>query len=292
MRIAHISDLHILDLAGISPTRFLNKRLTGYANLAFRRKHQHRAEHVIALCEAIQTLDVDHIVVTGDLTNLALESEFTAVKRLLETHLRRSAKDVSIIPGNHDCYTRGAARKHRFESFFAANIESDLAIGGRAFPFVRVRGPLAIIGMSSAVVRPPFMAAGFVDQEQRAAVTRILGAPELRDRTPVFLLHHPLQQPLKKLKALRDGLHDAEALAEVLGSGILLHGHLHRRVAWQTTTKQGQLRTFGATSASLEHGDPARMAGVNLYEFDAKGSLTSAKAQVLTETGALAERAF
>ena len=33
MRIAHFSDLHLLSLAGVSPHRFLNKRLTGYANL-------------------------------------------------------------------------------------------------------------------------------------------------------------------------------------------------------------------------------------------------------------------
>ena len=44
MRIAHFSDLHLLDLEGVSPTRFLNKRLTGLLNIRLKRGHVHRAE--------------------------------------------------------------------------------------------------------------------------------------------------------------------------------------------------------------------------------------------------------
>ena len=37
MRIAHISDLHVLALDGAVPFRLLNKRATGYANLKLKR---------------------------------------------------------------------------------------------------------------------------------------------------------------------------------------------------------------------------------------------------------------
>jgi len=37
MRIAHFSDLHVLALGGVGWARYLNKRLTGVANLALRR---------------------------------------------------------------------------------------------------------------------------------------------------------------------------------------------------------------------------------------------------------------
>jgi 3',5'-cyclic AMP phosphodiesterase CpdA len=290
MRIAHLSDLHILDLAGVSPTRFFNKRLTGYANLRLRRGHHHRAAYVEALCQAIRGLSVDHVVITGDLTNLALESEFRAVRALLDQQLGLSPDQVSIIPGNHDVYTQGAARAQRFESFFAPNVTSDLKLGSSAaFPFVRLRGELAILGLSSAVVRPPFMAAGLVPKSQRDAITRALERPEIQKRARIFLLHHPLHPPPKKLKAWRDGLHEAQALIDVLGEGIVLHGHLHRRIARNHAAPQGSLRSFGATSASLDHEDADRMAGVNLYDFNAAGALLRASARVLGPGNSLLE---
>src|SRR4051812_44185726 len=108
MRIAHFSDLHVLSLEGVKPYRFLNKRLTGYANMRFKRSHVHRVSYVKAIAREIAKSKIDHVVITGDLTNLALEAEFEAVRALLERELGFDAKHVTIVPGNHDLYTRGA----------------------------------------------------------------------------------------------------------------------------------------------------------------------------------------
>ena len=67
MRIAHISDLHILHLEGIRPWRFIGKRLTGGANLLLRRRKEHSADAVRRALEQIKADGADHIVVTGDL---------------------------------------------------------------------------------------------------------------------------------------------------------------------------------------------------------------------------------
>ncbi len=71
-----------------------------------------------------------------------------------------------------------------------------------------------------------------------------------------------------------EGLHDAALLwstLEELPQGLVLHGHLHRRVERSLPTRRGSLRAVGATSASLEHEMEARMAGFNLYEVGADG---------------------
>ena len=171
MRIAHLSDLHVLALAGVSPFRFMNKRLTGYANLRLKRKHIHRRAYVEAIATEIARSKIDHVVVTGDLTNLALEAEFEAARELLEKGLGLSPRDVSVVPGNHDLYTSGALRARRFTEFFAEYIKSDLpelaaktSLG--AFPFVRLRGPCAIIGLTTAVPRLPFVASGKMGSQQ------------------------------------------------------------------------------------------------------------------------------
>src|ERR1700749_2933329 len=118
MRVAHFSDLHVLALDGVSRSRFLNKRFTGLVNLRLKREHKHRPGHVRAVAREVARANVDHVVITGDLTNLALEEEFTAVRRLIDEELGLDASKVTIVPGNHDLYTSGALRAQRFTRFF------------------------------------------------------------------------------------------------------------------------------------------------------------------------------
>jgi 3',5'-cyclic AMP phosphodiesterase CpdA len=285
MRIAHISDLHILALAGAVPFRLFNKRATGYANLRLRRKHQHKSEIVRAIARHLSTSKIDHVVITGDVSNLALEAEFQAVRSVLDDVLRLPPSAVTIVPGNHDVYTRGAQKKRRFSQYFAPYLTSDLpSLGteqpGGLFPIVKLRGPVAIIGLSTALARLPFVASGRLGLAQLQALEKILASPEVRKRTPVVLLHHPLFNPAtwSRMKARLEGLEDAGQLRELLtplSRGLLLHGHLHRRIHHKLTTRGGHVDVVGATSASLVHSNAARMAGYNLYEIADDGAITA-----------------
>lgn len=284
MRIAHFSDLHLLDLHGVPARRFFNKRFTGWANLRLKRGHVHRAAYVRAIAAEIKKDGIDHVVITGDLTNLALEPEFELARRVIEEDLGLDPHDVTVVPGNHDLYTRGAERSHRFASYFAKYLESDLPelgadVAGGRFPVVKLRGPAAIIGLSSAVARLPFVAAGRLGREQVDALARALGDARLAGKTPVIALHHPPHNPRSWLKSLLEGLHDANELHGALARlerGLVLHGHLHRRIE----RGLGGLRAVGATSASLEHEDAARMAGFNVYEIGEDGAIGEVHARV------------
>jgi 3',5'-cyclic AMP phosphodiesterase CpdA len=289
MRIAHFSDLHVLALDGVEAHRFLNKRFTGWVNLRVKRGHKHRVAHVQACAREITKAKVDHVVITGDLTNLALEQEFVAVRDLLERHLGLRPDQISAVPGNHDLYTRGAMRDRRFTKYFHDYVASDLPelcanIPLGRFPFVKLRGPVAIIGLSSAVPRPPLMASGELGKPQLAALARILAHEEVKKRTPVILLHHPIHNPPSKLKTFVEGLWDADALIGELAGlprGLVLHGHLHIRRQRALGTPVGELLSVGATSASLDHENEHKMAGFNLYEFDDAGKLEKIEAHVL-----------
>jgi 3',5'-cyclic AMP phosphodiesterase CpdA len=294
VRIAHLSDLHLLSLEGAVPFRLFNKRLTGYVNLRLKRGSQHKAFAVEAVARAIRRHDVDHVVITGDVTNLALEVEFDLVKRLLLSDLGLPPEAVSMVPGNHDTYTRGAHRTRRFQAWFQDCMRSDLPElaapeTGGAYPFVHLRGPAAIIGLTTALPRPPLMASGELGRAQLRALARILEHPEVRARTPVLLQHHPWHNPASRAKTLFEGLWDADEEAAALADverGLLLHGHLHRRVHRTLATSRGHLDAIGATSASLVHAVPARMAGYNVYELDAAGGIEALRSHRLrAETG-------
>jgi 3',5'-cyclic AMP phosphodiesterase CpdA len=294
MRIAHFSDLHIYSVEGTPLWRFFNKRITGWANLRYRRRSIHRPAYVQAIAREIARLGIEHVVVTGDFTNLALEAEYDRARDVLERDLGLDPARVTVVPGNHDVYTRGSMVSRRFESYFAPWLKSDLpelatqANGGR-FPVVKLRDSAAIVGLSSAVPRLPFVAAGELGRAQLTALGRILEHPEVARRTVVVALHHPAVYPRSRVKTYLEGLRDAPALLLKLRSisrGLLLHGHLHRRIQRDLPTGAGHLHQIGATSASLHDESPDRMAGFNVYELDESG-LARVRAHVYSpDTGA------
>src|ERR1019366_3110425 len=123
--------------------------------------------------------------VTGDLTNIALPQEFVGGRGWLAA--LGAPADVTVIPGNHDAYVRAAAAEP--ERHWGDFMHGDDGAGG--FPFVRRRGPLALIGLSTAVPTAPFMATGRRDDGQLAglggAFSAVSGEPVFR----VVLIHHP-----------------------------------------------------------------------------------------------------
>ena len=286
MRIAHFSDLHVLALDGISPRRFFNKRVTGYVNLLTKRGRAYRADYLLAVL-AGAAAHADHVVVTGDITNLSLEGEYEEACRLLADVARTT--EVTVVPGNHDIYLPAVHHERRFPHHFSAYFESDLpelalALPSGHFPSVKLRGPAAIIGLTSAVPRPPFVSAGHLGAEQLAALEQVLRDPEVARRTPVVLIHHSPFDSRFRLEQLRDGLVDASALRarlEPLARGLVLYGHLHVRRRTRLATPAGGLDVVCATAAALDHPDLRVRAGFNLYEIDDDGRVASIAARVL-----------
>jgi 3',5'-cyclic AMP phosphodiesterase CpdA len=294
MRIAHVSDLHVDALAGVGPHRFLNKRLLGYVNLKSHRGARHDNAGIEALVAEVRRLGPDHVVVSGDLTNLALDEEFAAAKELVDA-LGVPCDRITVVPGNHDAYTRGAHQSGRFARHFAPYLESDLPdlavdVEMGRFPVVKLRGPVAFIALTSAIPRAPLVSSGAIGGPQLSALRAILARPEIRSRTPIIVLHHPLREPRHWLRSAIRGLRDSDALrAELSGmpSGLVLHGHLHRRRREVHETARGALIELGATSASLVKGREDRIAGLNLYEIGSRGELAAARAHVLGGAGEL-----
>lgn len=290
-RIAHVSDLHVLSASGVEWRRMLfNKRITGHANLILRRGRVHRRDYLRAVMAAAAA-QADHVVVTGDITNLALESEYEAARALLDDMAR--AVEVTVVPGNHDIYLPSIHRERRFQHHFEPFVRSDLPqfacdLPAGPFPFVKLRGPAAIIGLSSAVPRPPFISAGYLGHEQLTALAQLLAHPEVARRMPVLLIHHPPVDARWAVVRLRDGLVDAAALRRTLGGltrGLVLFGHTHVRVHCRLPTAVGALDVISASGGALDHPDDAVRAGYNEYRLDSDGHIAGVTSHIMHRSG-------
>jgi 3',5'-cyclic AMP phosphodiesterase CpdA len=226
--LAHISDVHLSPLYGVGLRHMNIKRSLGYLNWHRQRRHTHHRVALDAVIDDMLAMAPDHVAVTGDLINLGLPAEYEAASVWL-TELG-SPRQVTAIPGNHDIYTtlRGHPGVALWNEYMRADEWGARFSSGGQFPFVRRVGPLALIGLNSAIETPPFVAAGEVGERQIAALDTLLPALEAEGMIRVVLIHHP---PLPGQAPPRRGLRDAAALSRVLaqrGAELVLHGHNHR----------------------------------------------------------------
>jgi 3',5'-cyclic AMP phosphodiesterase CpdA len=182
------------DLAG--------KRALGYLNWTRNRHKYHRREVLDALVADMQAQRPDHVAVTGDLVNLALDAEFKPAQAWLKSV--GAPQHVTVVPGNHDAYVR--ATRHRFAGTFGDYLRGDAEADGTPFPFVRRRGPLTLVGVSSAVPTAPLMATGKLGRAQLDALDRTLAQLSSERAFRVLLVHHPLHSD-SRIKRLTDSRH-------------------------------------------------------------------------------------
>src|SRR5205807_1429695 len=195
----------------------------GYVNWQRNRRNFHLSSVLARIVADLKAQAPDHIAVTGDLINLSLEAEFAPAKAWLAA--LGSPRDVSLIPGNHDTYVRSKARHP--ERHWVDYMRGDDAVPSTppTFPYLRRRGPLALIGLSTAVPAPPFRATGKLGTQQlarfEALLQRLRGEAVFR----VVLIHHPPRMPTR---LQHERLLDEDAFIDVLkaqGAELVLHGH-------------------------------------------------------------------
>jgi 3',5'-cyclic AMP phosphodiesterase CpdA len=267
--LAHLSDPHLPPLPAPSLRELAGKRALGYLNWT-RNRHKHQRREVLdALVADLQAQRPDHIAITGDLVNISLAAEFPPALAWLESV--GPPDRVTVVPGNHDAYVR--AMQNRPAEIWGDYLRGDGALTADpiTFPFLRRRGPLALIGVSSAVPTPPLMATGRLGQAQRDALDRMLSELSAEQAFRVLLIHHPLRSGKgSRHKRLTDS-DQLLALLKRHGVELILHGHDHIHSTMWFDGPRGRIPAIGVPSASaIAHGHiPA--AAYNLFSIERDG---------------------
>lgn len=247
-RIAHLSDLHLS--AEYFPERIHTVRLL------FRR---------------CQELNVDHIVITGDVTNQARIEELNLFRSLLQEHSLLDGRKVSVVIGNHDIFggpyyaedvlkfpsaCQAADYDAKVNLFYTTLKETfdgaTLVQLGQPFPFVKVLGGIAIVGINSVArwhaVKNPIGSNGKVERKHIDALKSLFSDARLKSKHVIAAIHHHFQsteettfqskaeQLWRAFEAATMKLHKKKRLIRLLlsaGVKVILHGHVHRHARYQ-----------------------------------------------------------
>lgn len=176
IQIAHLTDIHV------SPGSDSEKNLE-------------------AVVRDINSLAVDFVVVTGDLTNTGSDAELLAAKSILD--------DLTVpyyaIPGNHETNWSESAGLKFNELFgndrFLFSTDDYLFVGFNTGPYMK-------------------MGDGHVKQEDLKWLERVLDNSENKDKTLISMAHYPLAEGLDNWGRVVDILKEHDCRLALCG-----HGH-------------------------------------------------------------------
>lgn len=278
MRLAHCSDLHLLSHDGAKWIELANKRWIGAMNLISSRSRHYHVAAFETMVEDMNALGIEHVLCTGDVTNLALRREFEFARGKFD-RLANGPLGVTVIPGNHDAYV--AEGVPLFAETFGDYATPDEGWAWNEdhrhdaddvlhWPIVRVRGDVAVIGLSTSRATPWFTAYGKVGPGQLARLALVLADPRLAGKVRIVAIHHPPagKRATSRIRGLRDH-HDFAQVIEHHGADLIVHGHEHQDLVEALPGPGGaSVPVRGVASGTYFHNKPERTARYRVFEIE------------------------
>lgn len=266
-RIAHLSDLHILDpKTRRSSARYrLASKLVSMGRAIDPRA---RALKLAGALRAAKASGADHFVISGDLTELGDQTEFEHFAEVLED-ANMPEDSVTLVPGNHDAYTSESAWKKAIAGPLRRFANASAGEPGKVVD----GGDVAFLPIDTSCFQNIVRAGGEFTADAARAVEARLEDPALRSKAIVLVLHHaPFAHYKTPMMQWLDSLRGCTQVIDLLRRHPrlqVLHGHLHRVVDRMLEVK-GSTRTriFGAP-AVCDANEPGREAGgehVRMYD--------------------------
>lgn len=255
-RIAHLSDAHTLDARaarGFGEDLRL-RYLSGSRPLDAVARRGKLARALAAATHG----GAEHVVISGDLTELGAPGEFEVFAEVL-AESRIAPERVTLVPGNHDAYSDSSGWKRALEGPLAPYAEASAGAPGKIVD----RGDIAFLPLDTSRHQPVLRSAGQLTANAVSCVEQRLADPALGKRVLVIVQHHPPIAHAGRIMQWFDGLIGHARLAFLLAKHPrvhVLHGHLHSRL----DRLIGATRILGAP-AVVDDTDQAR---VRFYDVE------------------------
>jgi len=246
---------------------------------------RHSVKLLKKILNALEEEQVDHLLVTGDVTLSGETSEFERAAELLAPWA--GAGKLTVLPGNHDVWSWDAAASWRFLRVLGPDgrgMKKPFA----AYPLaVELSPEVTLVALDTARWgEDPRSAPGAVGSEQLAAARELVKGAVQAGRAVVLALHHHLTIPPERVpsdrKLARMPLADAYKVVRLVAEvpvAAVLHGHRHVHFRLDLPGPQGPTPVICAGSASRVADEPVRRPRALVHEFD-RGGLRSVAALV------------
>jgi len=257
-RIAHLSDVHMLDPRPSRSRAGFSMRVR-FLSLGRPLDAQNRKRKLERALAAARRSGAGHVVISGDLTEIGEREEFEAFAETLHES-KIDPDSVVLVPGNHDAYTSMGAWKAALEGPLAAFARGAADEPGK----VVERGDVCFVPMDVTRAQPVTRSAGELTTTAAEAVERRLADPYFAKRTVCLVQHHPPFSHQSGAWQWIDGLAGGARLMALLArlpNLHALHGHLHYVV--DKIVELGRTRIFGAPAIV---DDDDAMPRVRLYD--------------------------
>jgi len=264
-RIAHLSDVHILERRGANDGSYSIS--TRMVSVHRRLDDNARALKMKAALESAKRARADHIVISGDLTELGTPQQFERFAEVLHDSNIDAAR-VTLVPGNHDAYDSSHGWKNAMAGPLRAYASSSATEPGRAIE----RETFTILPVDASRHQSIARSGGELTEAAAEALQRRIEDSALRAQATIVVVHHPPFGNDRNPWHFIDGLRGHDRLLNLLVKHPqlhVLHGHRHRIV--DRIVGGGKNRVFGA-SATVD--DAPSRPRVRLYEVH-DGSLES-----------------
>ncbi len=201
MRIIHISDLHLCQ--------------------TFKKNNISKLKRLI---KHISDMEIDHLVITGDISDNSNEKDYLVLKKILQTFNLYSSEKTTIIPGNHDIFggvqlaedilkfpvkCKTVNFKEKLDTF--VNSFKELYANtyfpneSEYFPFAKPVEDLILVGMNTtdkySKLKNPFASNGKVHKDQLMGLVDILSAKSFENYIKIVLSHHHFYKSCDEVKS-------------------------------------------------------------------------------------------
>ena len=261
--IIHVSDLHFHTY----PKNFhewKSKRFLGILNSIFRRARQFPINRAEKLVEQISKMKCDHLVVSGDITQLSLESEFFLARETLAPLLKNNSK-VTIIPGNHDRYVSQSFTNDLFKKYFGN------FFGKKEIHFHEINSDWYIIGWDSTHPNGWFSASGTVRRSTIMETEKIIRSFP-KDKKFIIVNHYPLTFPTNwkfdHFHELYNLLPVQKWILRFPQIRLYLHGHIHQNWVHNLSRESNKELLLVNSAASSSIPSPGQRSSFHQIELD------------------------
>lgn len=234
----HISDLHLFDrslnaVKLLKTTPITSKRFLGWIN-----HHLNRGDHFLSttvdrMFNYLANSDWDILIVSGDVTTLALEREFEIAREYFDPLIKQNP--VLFIPGNHDRYLPSVVNPDLMASYFKDCFPFNEGFNRHVINHLWMDESTVIIALDMALPRNHISSRGKVLTDISALKSFLSGIDE--SVIKIAFGHYPIVTPPKHVDGFLHGCAGKRELMAVFKEypvDLYLHGHIHKTWRYQT----------------------------------------------------------